>query len=152
MMGYGNIGLLNKISMAVYSLICGIIFCISWSTYIRLKNAKTHDLEKWTLFMACLVYSLVCIRFKDYSYILLIPATYHIIGRVKRNQIQLILFVLISLSAVHVTLPGVNVAFHLIWNYYPLMIAYGVWVLFLGGGYLKNGKDSDIEINEGIKL
>ena len=138
--GLTDIALLTKISIIFYLITASMIVFISWVALRRLQNTKMHDGEKWIIFMACLIYTLVCIRFKDYSFILLIPPAYYLIKRIASIKTHIVLFIAVSLTAVHVTLPGLKTVFYLLWNYYPLMITYCLWILYVWGFHSSDKK------------
>jgi hypothetical protein len=113
-----------------YAVIAAVIF-ISWRAYVRINSTEMKDKEKIVVFLFCLVYALILPRFKDYSYILLLVPSYFIIKRVTYIKAYPFLFILAILSAQHVVLPGFNVVCLVLWSYYPLMLAYFVWGLYL---------------------
>ena len=125
-----NVSLLNKIALAIHFVVACTILYVSRSAFARIKSLKDEDKNKWIIFLACLCYALINVRFKDYSYILLILPTYFIIKTVRINSAGLLLFIA-SISAANVTLPGAPVVAQFFWNYYPLFVAYLVWGLYL---------------------
>lgn len=130
LLGISNNILLDRISLLFHLVIVVAIIFISRSAYIHLKSVKVEDKEKWAIFLACLIYNLINIRFKDYSYILLILPTYFIIKTTSIRAKGLLLFIA-SISAPNVTLPGSYFVFNILWNYYPLFVAYLIWSLYL---------------------
>jgi hypothetical protein len=133
--GFTNIVSLNKISFIFYLFTGSAIIFVSCSAYRRLKYAEVHDKEKQVIFMGSLIYALISLRFKDYSFILLIPAAYYAIKSIPTTTAYMLSAVAVSLSAVHVTLPGLNTIIYFLWNYYPLVITYCLWVFYLWGFY-----------------
>ena len=117
----------------LYFVIITTIIIITWRTYRIFISFETKNKEKIAIFLACLVYTLLLPRFKDYSYILLLVPTYFIIKRVSYTftKVHILLFVFTILSAARVTLPGFDVIFSFFWRYYPLVVAYFVWGLYI---------------------
>jgi hypothetical protein len=125
-----DVSLLNKIALSTHFVVACTVLYVSWPAFKRIKSLKGEDKNKWVIFLACLCYALINIRFKDYSYILLIVPTYFIIKTVRISSAGLLLLVA-SISAANVTLPGAPTVTQFFWNYYPLFVAYLVWVLYL---------------------
>ncbi|MFH1359462.1 MAG: glycosyltransferase 87 family protein [Candidatus Omnitrophota bacterium] len=95
-----------------------------------LRSLSARDKDKIVLFLFCLLYALIHPRFKDYAYILLIVPSYYILKRsISFNFYPVIL--ILPLLAFHSTLPGFRKLFPLLWEYYPLVIVYGIWSLYL---------------------
>lgn len=120
------------VPVVIFSIAIITILFVSWRAYRRLSFAKAEDKERLLLFLACLVYALILPRFKDYSYILLIVPTYFILKRLDYWKAAPILFILIIFpSAINASLPGVSLLSLVIWEYYSLFLAYGIWGLYL---------------------
>ena len=83
------------------------------------------------LFLICLVYALIHPRLKDYAYMLLIVPCYYIMKTTRVNKAFGFIFVLSILAAPHLLLPGFDILSALAWRYFPLMIAYTIWWLYL---------------------
>lgn len=113
-----------------FAIITTILF-MTWRSYLILGSFDIEHKEKITIFLACLVYALILPRFKDYSYILLLVPTYFIIKRGAYTKVHILLFILTTLSAARITLPGFPIIFNFLWMYYPLIIAYFIWSLYL---------------------
>jgi hypothetical protein len=121
----------NRAYLVVYFIIVTGIIAISWPFFTFIKKLKLKDEKIWIIFLMTFVYALVCPRFKNYSYIILIPATYFIIKRAAYIKPYVLLFILICISP-NITLPGfpryIN---NFLWDYRCLIIAYFMWVLYL---------------------
>ena len=76
------------------------------------------------------LYGLLLPRFKDYDYVLILPALYFMIRRIKVQSFHLF-FLLAILSASYVVLPGYRYAMYVLWAYYPYIISAGIYVLFV---------------------
>jgi hypothetical protein len=120
---YLKFGLLSVISVAILS--------VTGMAYRVLKSCKTEDKQKILLFIACLSYVMIHPRMKDYAYVLLIVPSYFIIKRTSYSKIYPFLFALSVLSSANVTLPGLKTIYSIMWSYFPLLIAYLMWGLYL---------------------
>ncbi len=112
--------------------ICGaaaVVF-FSYKACRGLKLTKAANRETLEVFMVCLVYALIHPRFKDYGYILLLVPSYYIIKNIRHTQIAPFLFLLFILSN-RMMLPIAASVYDLLWAYYPLLVAYCVWGLYL---------------------
>lgn len=121
----------HNAALALFFPIIAAIVLVSWRAYKVLRSVKPEDKERMTLFLACLVYALILPRFKDYSYILLLVPTFFILKRADHLKGFPFLFILATLSSRHIMLPGLNEFFGIFWEYYPLMAAYCVWILYV---------------------
>ncbi len=126
-----GIALPNSVELALFFAVIAAIVLVSWRAYTVLRSVKPEDKERITLFLACLVYALSVPRFKDYYYILLLVPTYFILKRASYLKVFPFLFVFAILSSSHITLPVLGGVFSTLWEYYPLIIAYCVWILYL---------------------
>jgi hypothetical protein len=117
--------------------VAAAVAAISWRAYSVLRSHKQGEWEKTALLAACVVYALVLPRFKDYYYVLLIVPTYYIIARARRVKAHVALFILVLLPSVlsrENPLPGFggfDPMLDVFWEYYPLIIAYCIWGLYL---------------------
>ena len=120
------------VSTVVIALAALVVF-LSGRAYFLLKGARSDhpDREKLILFLVCLVYALIHPRFKDYAYMLLIVPSYYIMKTNRLKKVFPFLFVLSILAAPHLMLPGFDFLSAIVWRYFPLMIAYTVWGLYL---------------------
>ena len=121
----------NGAQFLLYFVVIGIVLFVTWRAFIVLQSVKVRDKERIELFLACLVYALILPRFKDYSYIFLLVPTYFIIKKDHYIKAYPFLFIITILSVHNITLPGFDIIFNFLWRYYPLIVAYGVWSLYL---------------------
>jgi len=118
--------------LSLFYIIAGVIILVSLRAYFVLKSLDTEYKDKIILFLFCLVYALIHPRLKDYACVLLIVPSYFIINRMGYLKAYPFLFVLAILPAANVILPGLRTIFNaFIWAYYPLVIAYFMWSLYL---------------------
>ena len=112
------------------TVITAIVF-VTWRAYRALRSAEVEDQERIAVFLACLVYALILPRFKDYSFVLLIVPTYFIIKRSTYLSAYPLLFIFAILSSRSIRSPALDAIFITLWAYYPLILAYCVWGLYL---------------------
>ena len=110
-----------------------LVIYLSGKAVLMLKRGLIDhpDREKIALFLVCLVYALIHPRFKDYAYMLLIVPSYYIMKTTRLEKAFAFIFVLSILAAPHLMLPGFDFLSSLMWRYFPLMIAYTIWGLYL---------------------
>ena len=116
---------------AIFLTIAAIVVFYSFRAIKRLNHIQIENKATIKVFLACLVYALIHPRFKDYGYILLLVPSYYIIKNIHCTKIAPVLFVLFVLSCERMMLPIASSIYDLIWAYYPLMIAYCVWGIYL---------------------
>jgi hypothetical protein len=130
-----QIGVSYRIQWGLYLAIIAAIVGVTWRAYRALGSAKSNHDERVVIFLACLVYALILPRFKDYSYILLIPPFYFIFKKIDYMKVSLfvIIALLYTINPAHGILPfpGFDMAFTLFSRYHPLLMAYGIWGLYL---------------------
>ncbi len=107
----------------------GVVF-FSYKACVRLRLADTDTRSMMEVFMVCLVYALIHPRFKDYGYILLLVPSYYIIKNTAYTKLAPFLFILFIMSN-RLMLPIAASIYDIVWTYYPLMVAYCVWGLYL---------------------
>ncbi len=115
----------------LFSLAVMVIVLISLGACFVSKSVMSQDWEKRMIFLACLVYAIIHPRFKDYSFILLLAPAYFIMKRSSFSRIFPFWFILAVISNIGTPLPGLSSVRSLFWSYYPLLIAYGTWALYL---------------------
>ncbi len=107
----------------------GVVF-FSYKACVRLRLADTDTRSMMEVFMVCLVYALIHPRFKDYGYILLLVPSYYMIKNTAYTKLAPFLFILFIMSN-RLMLPIADSVYDIIWTYYPLIVAYWVWGLYL---------------------
>lgn len=121
----------KSVQFGVFCCIAAVIMFISAKAYLKLKSLKTEDREKMIVFLACLVYALLHLRMKDYAYVLLVVPSYYIITRASFSKVFPLLFFISVLAAAHLTLPGLRIIYAIMWAYYPLLVTYIIWALYI---------------------
>jgi hypothetical protein len=120
------------ITMVVIGLAVIIVFLSSRSCLLLKRSFTDHeDSQKIILFLVCLVYALIHPRFKDYAYMLLIVPSYYIMKNIRFTKAFPFIFIFAILASPHLMLPGIDVLSSVLWQYFPLMIAYTIWGLYL---------------------
>ncbi|MCX7974499.1 MAG: glycosyltransferase 87 family protein [Candidatus Aminicenantes bacterium] len=118
--------------IALFIVIATIVLILSFKAYIILIRFGHENKEKLLLFGLCFVYALITLRMKDYAYVLLLVPSYFIIKNTSYQKIFPFLFVISILTAAkNVTLPDLGSVYLVIWEYYPLLLAYLMWGLYL---------------------
>jgi hypothetical protein len=120
------------ISMVIIGVAAIVVF-LSGRACILLKRTLTEheDRQKIILFLVCLVYALIHPRFKDYAYMLLIVPSYYIMKNTRFTKAFPFIFIFAILASPHLMLPGIDILSSVLWQYFPLMIAYTIWGLYL---------------------
>jgi len=126
-----GITLFNKIYWLAYLSVITVVILLSLRAYSYIKRWNIPDKKKWIVFLTLLVYVLVVVRLKDFSYIILIVPTYFIITRITCINAYVPLFLL-------TVVPSFDMPWRFIGNYYPLLTAYLIWILYLYEISLKN--------------
>ncbi|HOX57714.1 MAG TPA: glycosyltransferase family 87 protein [Candidatus Paceibacterota bacterium] len=114
----------------VHGVIAVCIVGVSWRATRKLYDTPVQDKAIWLVGLGCCVFALISVRFKDYSYMTLIVPAYLVFERAVVDK-KVLLVALASFSAARVTLPGVVEVAPFWWSYYPLLIAFGVWYLYI---------------------
>ncbi len=121
------------LALGVYLAGTVIISGISWKSYVKLKKISNSDKHKMVIYLFCIVSALVMPRFKAYSYILLIVPAYYIMteyaDRLKAVPVLVIALLLTIPSKWN--LPGTGLLIRAIWEYYPLILASVLWIMYL---------------------
>ena len=117
--------------LLIVGLITSGIVYLTYRAATQLKRSRTPNREIIEVFLICMLYALIHPRMKDYMYLLLIVPSYYVIKNTRFTRLAPFLFILFILSSERLALPIFSSVMSLIWAYYPLMIAYGVWGLFL---------------------
>ena len=115
---------------AVFCIIAAMVVYFSYKACLRLKQPTFENRAMLEVFMVSLVYALIQPRFKDYGYILLLVPSYYIIKNTRYTRIAPFLFLLFILSN-RMLLPIAGFIYDTLWAYYPLMVAYCVWGIYL---------------------
>jgi len=145
-----GISISPRILRALFLGLAAIVLLVSYRAYTALRPVFEKRNEKVLIFMACLVYALILPRFKDYSYILLIPPAWFILKKLGEIKATLLL----GLTVLYLPnpmggilpLPGFDVLTKLVTNYFPLLMAYGVWGLYLYDILIRNASTPEPEM------
>lgn len=119
------------IQLLVVGLMVSAIVYLTYRAWSELKCNKMANRAMIEVFLVCLLYALIHPRLKDYMYLLLIVPSYYIIKNTRHTKLAPFLFILFILSNEHMLLPIFSSVMSLIMAYYPLMIAYCVWGIYL---------------------
>lgn len=114
---------------AIYVAGVVVILMVSWQV-IRNRSAKGgENFSLDTIYFACLVYALAMPRMKTYSFILLIPPTYHVIRKCVKPEAFMYLFMILALTK-WTPLPVPDFA-RFLWWYFPWLAALLIWIIFV---------------------
>jgi hypothetical protein len=120
-----------SVSWILFLISAATVLYVSGRAFIDLRARAIEEKEKWIVYFALVVYALINVRLKDYSFMLAIVPTYFAITKSRNLKAFVPIFILVILSASHITLPGLNVIFFLLWSYYPLFLIFGIWAIYL---------------------
>ena len=120
------------ITMVVIGLAATVVFLSGRACLLLKRSLMDHeDNQKIILFLVCLVYALIHPRFKDYAYMLLIVPSYYIMKNIRYTKAFPFIFIFAILASPHLMLPGIDILSSVLWQYFPLMIAYTIWGLYV---------------------
>lgn len=128
---HGDVLVPRTIQFAVVLLIAAAVVFFTYKAYARLQRINHPYKEMISLFLVCLVYALIHPRFKDYAHILLLLPAYYIIRNTRFTPAVPFVFFLTVLVYPPFLLPGIDIIFNFFWKYYPLMIVYTIWGMYL---------------------
>jgi hypothetical protein len=115
---------------AIFIIIAAAVVFFSYKACLRLKQAQFDNRAMLEVFVVCLVYALIHPRFKDYGYILLLVPSFYIIKNIHYTKITPFLFILFIMSN-RMMLPIVSSIYDIVWDFFPLVVAYCVWGIYL---------------------
>jgi glycosyl transferase family 87 len=117
------------------ALFVAIALAITAATIVairRFERAPPADRVRNQLFLACFLYALVVPRFKDYSYILLIvPAAYLLYAYARRLPASAVWLGVLCVPVVNQPMPALEVFGVMLLDYYPLLVAAVLWLMYL---------------------
>lgn len=122
---------IEKLHIIVYSAVVLLILFASYHAFKRLNKLELAGKERWQIFLSVIIYVLISMRFKDYSYLILIVPAYFILDKISDLKGYLFLAILLVLSAKYETLPYLANIFNLLWSYYPLFLAYLLYLIYV---------------------
>jgi hypothetical protein len=120
----------QPLESTIFVVIAAAVVFFSYKACTRLKHNNIDKKAMIKVFIVCLTYALINPRFKDYGYILLLVPSYYIIKNTRFTKFAPFLFILFIMSN-RIMLPIVSSIYDIIWAYYPLMVAYCVWGIYL---------------------
>ncbi|MEJ2286746.1 MAG: hypothetical protein P8X85_24505, partial [Desulfobacterales bacterium] len=127
--------ILGPVSPTLISVIVvgltAIVILLSARAYLQLQRLQDEDRQKMILFLVCLVYALIHPRLKDYAYMLLIVPSYFIMKNTRFTRAFPFIFVFAIMASPRLMLPGIDILSSVAWQYFPLIIAYTIWGLYL---------------------
>ena len=116
----------------IYLAVVAIVLWFSWRTFRAIISGDLEDRKLWIIYLYCVVFAIVMPRFKNYSYIMLIVPGYYIIKRIDLGKTFPFLLIALILTIPNKwNVPGTGLILRAFWDYYPLVLAYGIWFLYL---------------------
>ena len=128
---FSGVAVPGAIQTAVFGIIAAAVIYLTYQALVRLKRIEMAHNKMITVFLICLLYALIHPRLKDYAYLLLIVPSYYIIKNMRFAKMAPFLFILFILSSERLVLPLASSIMAFIWEYYPLLVAYCVWGIFV---------------------
>jgi hypothetical protein len=129
---YSFMHYIGNLYIIAYLGVVSVIFFISYHTFRKLKDLKTDNKDRWYIFFSIIIYVIISMRFKDYSYIILIVPACFILDKISYFKSSVFLIILLILSSKYSsTLPFLANAFDVMWYYYPLLLAYLLFYLYV---------------------
>jgi len=128
-----NVGVTTPqaIPFTITVIFAATVIFFTFKAYIRLNTLKVKNRQMVEVFLVCLVYALIHPRFKDYAYILLIVPAFYIIVNNRFTKANSFIFFLAVLVYPPFIIPGTEIVFTFFWKYYPLIVAYAIWGMYL---------------------
>ncbi|MBI3872320.1 MAG: DUF2029 domain-containing protein [candidate division Zixibacteria bacterium] len=119
--------------MLAYGAAAAAIAIITLSHLRALRRSGSFDSAASLILLFCVGYALTLPRFKNYSFILLLPAAYVAQRDLRRRSMQWLFLLLLAIPispAIPIALPGsFNLRIH--WHYHPLLLAFVIWLFCL---------------------
>jgi hypothetical protein len=127
-------------SVALFALYGAIAFAVGIITWRLLKRSISDSPDSaeqtshtvTTILLYTLGYAVVAPRFKNYSFILVLPVAYWVIRRYVSQAAIWIAIVLIVLTA-HPSLPLKKELLEVFWWYYPMLTLVILWIVWVVG-------------------
>lgn len=119
------------IQFAILAVFAAAVIVFTHRAHARLVSAKVENRQMLEVFLVCLVYALIHPRFKDYAYILLIVPAFYIIMNNRFTKANPFAFFFAILLYPPFIVPGTEIIFMFFWKYYPLVVAYAIWGMYL---------------------
>ncbi len=120
----------EALKSGLFIFVAAAVVFFSYKACLQIKHLTTDRRAMLEVCVVCLVYALIHPRFKDYGYILLLVPGFYIIINSRYTKITFFLFILFIMSN-RMMLPIAASIYDIVWNYYPLMVAYCVWGIYL---------------------
>jgi len=115
--------------VGTYAAVAALVL---WASAKAIGRFARGGDRRAAIYVACFAYALVVPRFKDYSYILLIPPAFWAIKRHAAASAYPLLALAIVFSPTTAELPGFQGLMQgVVWPYYPLVLAYVLWAMAL---------------------
>jgi hypothetical protein len=141
----------QAIPYTITLIFAAAVIFFTYKAYIRLNNLKVKNRQMVEVFLFCLVYALIHPRFKDYAYILLIVPAFYIIVNNRFTKANSFIFFFAALVYPPFIIPGTEIVFTFFWKYYPLMVAYAIWGMYLYEIYSSEKQPCELPPHQSFK-
>jgi hypothetical protein len=141
----------QAIPYTITLIFAAAVIFFTYKAYIRLNNLKVKNRQMVEVFLFCLVYALIHPRFKDYAYILLIVPAFYIIVNNRFTKANSFIFFFAALVYPPFIIPGTEIVFTFFWKYYPLMVAYAIWGMYLYEIYSSGKQPCELPPHQSFK-
>ena len=127
----GNSG--KAYELILYFLWILAVFFISYfvSKHILKRDFSSLKKKKYLFFLWCLVYPMIMPRFKDYTFIFLLPIFYYsLLEIVKKSKGRVLKFIAVFLLSFSFFVLGTGAKPIIALDYWPLLITITSWIVF----------------------
>lgn len=116
----------------LYASIVLVVLGLTGWAMRRLRRVEAPQRYTLYVFLACFAYALCVPRFKDYSFVLLVaPAAHIVYTYASQVSARPLVLVLLCLPLINIPMPGLQSLALIVPDYYPLLVAALLWVLYL---------------------
>lgn len=127
----------------IFRAFAAAVLYVTWRAWCAIRSRQLPGGRRDLVYLACAAYVLVLPYVEDYSYIILLLPAYVIMRRACTPQACMFLFIL--LSSLRTTLPVFHPVMGIALRYYPLILGFLVWVLYVreaAGAFRGGGKNA----------
>ena len=128
----GNAGKAYELTLYFLWILIVFFICYFVSKKILKKDFSFLEKKKYIFFLWCLVYPLVMPRFKDYTFIFLLPVFYYSLAEIIKKDRRLVLKVIaVFLLCFSFFVLGRGYPSTLVLEYWPMLVTITSWILFV---------------------
>jgi hypothetical protein len=128
----GNVGKAYELTLYFLWILIVFFICYFVSKNILKKDFSFLKKKKYIFFLWCLIYPLVMPRFKDYTFIFLLPVFYYSLAEIIKKDRRLVLKVIaVFLLCFSFIVLGRGYPSTLVLEYWPMLVTITSWILFV---------------------